>query len=470
MINAMRKVRAVLILIVLAAAGVYIGAGYLAGPAVTIVSPDTFVGASTPLQVTIDAPGGRLSSLSIAIDQHGKATSLVDARGATASQFARTLQLHRDGPNRVSLARQIGKATMPDLTSGPATLTVTASRPVLWNLRRVRTVVTRELTVRLEPPRVYVLSTQHYINLGGSEMVVYRVTPDDVMSGVRVGGIEYPGFPASGATVEGIHLTDPSMRVAFFALLYDQDVNTPMEVYARDPAGNSTGVALDHRAFPRTFRQSRIVLDDTFLDRVVPAILAGTTAVTPEGSTIDKYVVLNRDLRKKNAETIASFAAKTAPEMLWGGTAFHAFGNTAVESAFADHRTYVYQGRVVDHEVHLGFDLASVAHARVVAANRGRVLFAGNLGIYGNCVIIDHGMGVQSLYGHLSSISVKPGDMVAKDQEIGRSGMTGLAGGDHLHFTVLVNGHMVNPIEWWDPHWIHDRILRKLQTAQGGAG
>ena len=144
---------------------------------------------------------------------------------------------------------------------------------------------------------------------------------------------------------------------------------------------------------------------------------------------------------------------------------FHAFSNNAVESAFADQRTYIYKGKEVDQQVHLGFDLASFAGTPIVAANRGKVLFADELGIYGNCVIIDHGMGVQSLYAHLSSIDVKAGQTVEKEQTLGRSGMTGLAGGDHLHFTMLVNGHMVNPVEWWDSHWIEDRILRKLRGA-----
>src|SRR4029453_7491 len=114
--------------------------------------------------------------------------------------------------------------------------------------------------------------------------------------------------------------------------------------------------------------------------------------------------------------------------------------NNAVEAAFADQRTYVYQGKDVDRQTHLGFDLASFAGTPIVAANRGKVLFAEELGIYGQCVIIDHGMGVQSLYAHLSAIEVKPGAMVEKGQQLGRSGMTGLAGGDHLHFTMLVNG------------------------------
>jgi len=173
--------------------------------------------------------------------------------------------------------------------------------------------------------------------------------------------------------------------------------------------------------------------------------------------------VINGELRRKNAANIAAFAKDTSPEILWRGAVFHPFGNNAVESAFADQRTYIYNGKEVDQQVHLGFDLASFTNVKIVAANRGKVAFADELGIYGNCVIIDHGMGVQSLYGHLSSIGVKAGQMVEKEQELGRSGMTGLAGGDHLHFTMLVNGNMVNPVEWWDQHWIQDRILRKLK-------
>src|SRR5581483_7042067 len=123
-----------------------------------------------------------------------------------------------------------------------------------------------------------------------------------------------------------------------------------------------------------------------------------------------------------------------------------------------------------DHQVHLGFDLAVTSRVPIVAANAGTVLNASWLGIYGNCVIIDHGMGVASLYGHLSSFGVKVGDKVERGQEIGRSGKTGMAAGDHLHFTMLVAGHPVNPVEWWDPHWIQDRVDRKLQEAAAFGG
>jgi hypothetical protein len=278
-----------------------------------------------------------------------------------------------------------------------------------------------------------------------------------------VGDREYPGYPASGAHVEGATLTDPDLRVAFFALAYDQPLDAPMTLYARDIAGNVATTAFDHQTFPKPFKKSRIELTDAFMGRVVPAILAGTTEVSPEGSLLDKFLVLNGDLRRKNAATIRSFAAKTSPELLWKGEPFFPFTNSATEAAFADARTYVYQGKDVDHQTHLGFDLASYANTPVVASNYGKVLYAAELGIYGNCVILDHGMGVQSLYAHLSSIDVKVGDSVTKGQTLGKSGMTGLAAGDHLHFTLLVNGEMVNPIEWWDPHWIQDRIVRKLK-------
>jgi murein DD-endopeptidase MepM/ murein hydrolase activator NlpD len=123
----------------------------------------------------------------------------------------------------------------------------------------------------------------------------------------------------------------------------------------------------------------------------------------------------------------------------------------------------VYQGKVVDHQTHLGLDLASTEHAPVPAANAGRVVFSGWLAIYGNAVIIDHGYGLMSLYGHMSSFSVKVGDVVAKGQQIGNSGSTGLAGGDHLHLEIFVQGKSVDPLEWLDEHWIRDNIATKVK-------
>jgi hypothetical protein len=167
---------------------------------------------------------------------------------------------------------------------------------------------------------------------------------------VTVGDISYPGYPASGAAGEGVSVLDPSLRIAFFALRYDQAESTPMRLYARDEAGNTASAEFEHRVFPKRFKSSRIPIDDKFLDKVIPAILSTTTEVNPQGAMIDKFVVVNSELRKKNADTIAAQAAKTSAEMLWKGVVFHPFTNNAVESAFADRRTYVYNGKEVDHQ------------------------------------------------------------------------------------------------------------------------
>jgi murein DD-endopeptidase MepM/ murein hydrolase activator NlpD len=284
-----------------------------------------------------------------------------------------------------------------------------------------------------------------------------------VESGVRVGNIEYRGYPASGIGIT----SDPALRVAFFALLFDQDLNTDFRVFARDPAGNEAFAELDHQVFAKPYSKSRIEVDDRFIGRVVPAIASHSPQEQiPTDDLLSGFLKINGDLRRKNNQYVTDLAKNSPPEMLFKG-AFQQLGNSQVEARFADTRTYIYKGKEIDRQVHLGFDLAVTANVPVVAAERGVVVHASDLGIYGNCVIIDHGLGVQSLYGHLSSIGVKVGDKIEKAAEIGRSGMTGLAGGDHLHFTMLVGGQQVTPVDWWSTQWFEDRVHRKIVAAGG---
>jgi hypothetical protein len=295
-------------------------------------------------------------------------------------------------------------------------------------------------------------------------MVVYRASPADVRSGVRVGDEEYVGYPAVGAGVTGADATE---KVAFFALLHDQDLNTPIHLFARDDAGNEATASFVDDVFEKPFKRSRIDVDDKFFGRVVPEIIEHSPELNmqvPTGDLLPGFLKVNGELRRMNSERIVALTSHTAPTLMFKGP-FVQLGNSQVEASFADHRTYIHNGAEVDQQVHLGFDLAVTARVPVHAANDGKVLNASWLGIYGNCVILDHGMGVASLYGHLSSIDVKVGDAVGKGQTLGRSGMTGLAGGDHLHFTMLVSGHPVNPVEWWDAHWVHDRVDRKIREA-----
>ena len=456
----MRTLAVVVVVVLLAVAGAFVVAGRGAPPQITIVKPERVVGQSGALEVTASAPNAAFTKLSIALEQNGRTTplySLDQPAGATVTRIDR---------NRLDIARSIGRQAIPDLQSGAARIVVTATRPSFLKLRQLSSSASHDFQVRLERPRIAVVSTHHYVNHGGSEMVVYRATPADVMSGVRVGDIEYPGYPAADAGVTG---AAPDLKIAFFALLWNQDLHTPIKAFARDEAGNESTATFVDDVFEKPQKKSRIELDDKFLDRVVPEIAEHSPdlklAPPAEGSDmLPGFLKENGELRKLNAAFIASLAKKSSAQRLWQGP-FVQLGNSKVEASFADHRTYFYKGREVDQQVHLGFDLAVTEHIPVLAANAGTVVNADWLGIYGNCVVIDHGEGVQSLYGHLMSFDVKPGDKVTRGQQVGRSDSTGLAGGDHLHFTMLVGGQMVNPVEWWDPHWIADRVERKLREA-----
>jgi murein DD-endopeptidase MepM/ murein hydrolase activator NlpD len=440
----------------LVAGGAWVWAGGQPGPTITIRQPEKFIGQTSSLELAVEAPGGQFSRIDVGVEQNGK-TFPVFALGQPEGD------VKQDSADRIYIMRPVGKRAIPELQAGKARIVVRASRPVLYNMRQAESEATRDVEVRLEPPRVAVLSTHHYVNHGGAEFVIYRATPQDVESGVRVGDRTYPGFPGTA-----VGLTDPAARVAFFALLHDQELNERVAVFARDAAGNQTTVELpDYRSFPKPFARSRIQIDDRFLQRVVPAIAQETPEMQIDtNDVLQGFLKINGELRRKNGETIAALAQKSAPEMMWKEN-FQQLGNSQVEARFADHRTYVYQGKEVDQQVHLGFDLAVTANVPIVAAQRGVVVHAAYLGIYGNCVIVDHGLGVQTLYAHLSSMEVKAGDRVEKGQTLGRSGMTGLAGGDHLHFTMLVNGQAVNPVEWWDTKWMQDRVFRKISEAGG---
>jgi len=320
--------------------------------------------------------------------------------------------------------------------------------------------------VRSRLPTVTVRSGLLYINQAGCEMVIYQVSPGAVSSGVRLGPYFFPGFPLPGG--------EAGDRLAFFAFPNDVPTDSVPRIVARDDAENEALAAFPYHLILKKFRHRDIELTDQFMQATVPAILAHTPELADQGGLLKNFLLVNGPLRQSNRAKIAEIGKQTAPEFLWEGP-FVQLSNSAVESQFADYRSYTYQGKKVDEQVHLGFDLAVVAHTPVVAANSGRVVFAEYLGIFGNAIIIDHGFGLQTLYAHLNSFRVKPGDKVSKGQVIAESDSTGLAGGDHLHFTTLLDGIEVNPVEWWDKLWIEQHLLAKLSEAKqrtdsGGPG
>jgi murein DD-endopeptidase MepM/ murein hydrolase activator NlpD len=452
----MRYLLSALIALLVAAGLVFLVAGRGAGPAVQILAPEKVIGQNGTFDVAVTSPKGNLTRLDVAVEQNGQRYPVFSLGGAAG-------EMKQEAEDRVRVTGPVGRANVKELRGGPARIVVTAERPLLFGFRRAATEAARDIVVSLQPPRVAVVSMHHFVNHGGSEAVLYRVTPPEAESGVRVGDLTYPGYPASGAGVTG---ADPSLKIAFFALRWDQDLKTPIAVYARDDAGNEARASFAYQVTPKPFRQSRIEVTDAFLQRVVPAILDQTPDLKVEDPTdlVQAFLKVNGELRRRNAEALVALSAKSAPEMLWRGP-FKQLANSQVESSFADQRTYVHNGAEIDRQVHLGYDLAVTANVPIAAANRGQVVLAEYFGIYGNTVVIDHGMGLQSLYSHLSSIDVRPGDAVEAGQTVGRSGMTGLAGGDHLHFTMLLHGQPVTPVDWWSTQWVEDRVTRKLREA-----
>ena len=456
------RLAAALVLLAAAAlgAGLYVGAGRGPGPAIEIHEPARFIGRQVEFEATIDPGDAELTAVTAVLEQNGVTVPIFSLSAPDDSRITQETE------TRIRIGRSLTRDAYREIVQGPASIAVEATQARFFGLRERSAAARHDVEARFTPPRLSIASTFHFVNHGGAELVVYRVNPPDAESGVRVGDRSYRGYPASAAGAES---PDDTLRAALFALLHDQELDAPIRLYARDGAGNEAEADFDHRVFPRRFRRSRLAIGDRFLARVVPNIVArsaefASIPLPPDAGLLEQYLAINGPLRRLNAERIRALAADTADERLWSEP-FRQLANSQVESGFGDHRTYLYEGREVDQQVHLGFDLSVTANVPIVAANAGRVIWADYLGIYGNCIIVDHGLGLQSLYAHLSSIGVGVGDAVALGDELGRSGMTGLAGGDHLHFTMLLHGEPVTPVEWWDPHWLEDRVDRKLREA-----
>jgi murein DD-endopeptidase MepM/ murein hydrolase activator NlpD len=438
---------ALLALIVLAFATFWTGAT----PRVAVKPGLPGIGKRTPIQVRIEEPQ-RLEKVLVEVVQGSDAKPVAEKTFQAESAWKLW-----GGPQPVQFTVDVGRDTVKGLRTGEATVRVTAERAGTW-LRRPGPVVAEvKLPVRLAPPVVGVLSNFHFTNQGGSEAVVYQVGPGAVRDGVQAGKWWFPGFPLPGSN-------DPQQRFAHFAVPYDMDDPSGVHLVAVDDVGNRAEVAFIDKFTPRPIRRDIIQVNDPFLNRVVPEIMSHSPEVEDKGSLLQNYLAINGGLRKANAQTIKELAAKSERKFLWTQP-FQPMPNAQITAAFADRRTYVYNGKDIDQQDHLGFDMASVERDAIPASNSGTVVLARYFGIYGNAVIVDHGYGLQSLYGHLSTIAVKEGQRVERGQELGRSGQTGLAGGDHLHFTMLLQGLPVSPVEWWDPHWIQDRVARKLGPA-----
>lgn len=438
-----RKVLVVVVVVGIAVLG-YLAQKELRLPAPAVValsSSKSAIGPRTVFTVTASEPVLGIVSTSVLADGAGLVQQVMtlDASGAFA----------------------IGKDSQPQLKPGTVTITI-AVQAVGTKLRKPDpVVVSQSFDVKLDPPALASMSSFIHPSQGGAEVVVYDVGPSSVKDGVQAGAWFSPGSPLPGG--------QPSQRIAIFAVPYDLEVSESeakdqIMLVAEDELGNRASSPFIHKFLPRPMGKDTIELKESFMKKVTGEIYARTPELTKKGELLADYLQLNNDLRKKNMAELKELSQKSQPKFLWSET-FVPMANAAVKGAFADRRTYTSEGKDVDTQDHLGFDLASVERAPVQSANAGVVVLARYFGIFGNCVVVDHGFGLMTLYAHLSTIGVKEGDAVTLRQELGKTGATGLAGGDHLHFTTILHGLPVNPIEWWDGHWIQDRVKLKVGDA-----
>jgi murein DD-endopeptidase MepM/ murein hydrolase activator NlpD len=309
--------------------------------------------------------------------------------------------------------------------------------------------ISKRLLLDAVPPTIKPLSPTQYVRQGGVGLVIYEINKDVTRSGVMVGEHFYPGYKQKSGQYACLFAFPKDMAAEAFK----------PRLFVEDAAGNEKNGFFVNMAINRRFREERVEVTDAYL----MARLQAFAGLFPEvRDPVERFKKINTEVRRQNDATVAALAATSAPEPLWDG-AFVYLPRSVVKGSFGSERVYVYKGEEIDRKDHMGIDLASVSNAPVPAANNGNVVFAGPLGIYGQTVVIDHGMGLSTLYGNLSSVAVAVGNAVKKGTIVGATGTTGLAGGDQVYFATYLAGQPVIPIEWWDAHWLEDNITAKFK-------
>lgn len=414
----------------------------VAGVQARFAAPLTHLGVQTPLTLELSAARGGIAAVELRVAQGAKKATL----------FQKTFDPPLSNTRRLEVTAE-GKAL--GLREGRATLEVFA-RDGFWRPLRIhdRPILVQPVTLDLTPPTLELLGATQYVGQGGGGLVVFR-SKGATRAGVNVGGIFFPAFPVGDP--------ETGTYVALLAMPYDFPPTTPVLLTATDDARNLVSRSVPSEIKPRRFPSGAVEITDELLRRKLPELLPERAAI-PDDRLLEGFLEVNRDKRRQAEEVKRQMGTKTQTTPLWQGP-FVQPRNTKVFSNFAETRTYRFRGQDVDTQVHFGYDLASIRESPAPAANSGVVVFAGPLTIYGNTVVVDHGLGLQTLYAHLSRIDVKVGDRVERGQELGRTGTSGLAVGDHLHYEVLIHGISVTPLEWWDAKWIRDHILKPLRAA-----
>ncbi len=344
-----------------------------------------------------------------------------------------------------------------NMMDGNATINVFVSdKSIRHFLQGASKNIQKQVIIDKKPPQIEVYGLPIRIDKGGIGLPIWSVKDKFLKkTWVSVDGYNFSGYNAK--TLLG---KDNFFSTFITWPVYSDKRIGNATVSAVDLAGNITTVHLPVYWKQKIFRKTSLTLTSLAIDKAKQAAEGKSFS-----SNKELFLYVNRILRQKDNSEIRKICSKSQSDMLWHRR-FLQLPHSMVTAQFADLRSYFMGKQFIDKEMHLGYDLASIAHSNVPAAASGIIKFTGRLYLYGNVIIIDHGFGLFSLYAHLSKINVKKGMKVKQGDIIGITGQTGMAEGDHLHFGVYVSGIPVDPIYLWDRQWIKDHITERIQSVK----
>jgi len=340
------------------------------------------------------------------------------------------------------------------------TLKVTVTDNSMWNFMQGNAnEETIDINVDYTRPNVNVLSNSYSITQGGTALVVFQAQDENLDTlYVEAGGEKFKAQPYKK---EGYY-------AALIAWPFEKDDFTA-KIIAIDAANNKRVVDIPYYIKNHNYRVSWIHAKDKFINGKITDLASSNPEYASIDDKLDKLRAINETMRLKNEDLIHSLSKEISSDMLdgWKIHKFYPLKNGQRVASFGDERHYYYKTKdnEVSHSYHVGYDLASTRMATIKTSNAGTVVYANENGIYGNMPMINHGLGLYSLYGHCSQLLVNEGDEVSAGQAIAKTGVSGLALGDHLHFGLLVQGIEVRPVEWFDQDWIRKNIDNIFKEA-----
>lgn len=309
-------------------------------------------------------------------------------------------------------------------------------------------------------PKINILSHSYSITQGGAALVIFKATDENGIGEIYIQANKNR-FKVQKYKKQGYY-------VALIAWSF-VDSKFISKIIVKDKAGNTQSMPIPFFLKKKRYKTSWIKAKDSFIDNKIPTLLP-LKYFKMNKDRFEIFRIVNEKLREKNERLIHSFRFKPSLDYFqkWSIKKFHPLRRAARVATFGDKRYYFYKtkGEAISTSYHLGLDLASIKNASIISSNTGKVIFVDYNGIYGHMPIISHGLGLQSLYGHCSEILVKKGDDIFEKTIIAKTGMSGLALGDHLHFGILVQGVEVRPKEWMDSKWIKDNIYKMFREAE----